>query len=1131
MLSDWLDSNNIPYDFVGGNIFCVPGMGNFLFVEEKENFFDERLKIQLSPEEASISGVDYYCFKFGEWYYYSPDTIVKDLTPLKYIGSHDPDFSKVFLGVHGGYELLNGSRSYSDWIRKAKMLGYSTLGIVEKNTLSGILKFQIECNKNGIKPIIGEQVCVMDGDDILQFKIYARDFDGWKNLLRINREINVINNGFVDKKIFLEDLKGLYVVVDTKYTPYDKVLPYSINVPDMFYQVDSVVFDNMGTDKSYLLNLKKYYSHGGMRPVMISDAYYLDKDDGRVKSILNMIGSTRDLLSSCQYFKSNMEEVSVFSGFFDDMDDFLGFITKSIKNREDIGNGCVFELSTDLKYLPQYKMTGDEVTEHGDKMALFWSIVNKGLADIPNDKDYGKYKDRVREEFETISLVDSGYGNGIDYFLISWDIVRFCHENGILVGVGRGSSAGSLIAYLMGITKIDPFEYNLLFSRFLNKGRVEKGSLPDFDIDFQAEKRGDVKKYIEDKYGVDHVCSVGTYTTLQLRAALKDISRQRGLDFSYVNSISAILEGCSKWWDIFEIASSNKKLKKFVYDNPSIVQDIHLVLGQPKSRSIHACAMIITPEGMPVHECFPVRSEFHNGEEMVVTEWEGGELEKAGFLKMDILGIKQLDKYRFIIDLIKEQTGDVVDIYNIPLDTSGVYELFKEGNNGDVFHFGSHGLTGYCKDLKPNNIHELIAGISLYRPGAMDVNAHNEYVLRKSGERGVKFHWGTENVLKDTYGLIVYQEQVMGIVSELAEFTIIESDDIRRGLGKKIKEEVEVYKDRFMSVVIRKGCPKEEAEEIWHELEVHSGYSFNKSHAASYAITGYMGQWLKYNYPLQYWTAAFQYDDPDVKKSNINRYMSEIRCTDSFIKIVPPDINESGWTFTSNNDKMELYWSIDRIAQIGNVTLNSIMDVRNEGGKFFSLEDFLHRVPKKSVNKSAVINLILSGAFDDIEGIRFENDRSRLIKKYYEFSGHKANAMNDPYLINTGIPYWWQLSQKIVSGFGNVDFRSMVDKMAINGKYCSGAQLMDKDPNKEVVVAGLIKSLDIKRTKGGLDFCKLVIDNNSEDISIVLWNDLYVNIDKSLLLTGKVIAFHGRVVEYNGFRSVHSMDNGGIYFL
>lgn len=1135
---DWLNNNLIKHSVVNENLVEISGMGSFLLISEKERILDDEMNLILSKEEEGCD-VDFYAFKWGENYYYSESKKIKQFTPLKYIGKFDDKLqlgSYPFLGIHGGYDILNGSKSYDLWVKKAKWMGVSTLGICEKNTLGGVLKFQLACEKGEINFVIGEEVTVKNKDKLHAVKLFVKDRGvGWKNLLLINKEINVTNLGKLIELSKLMDLtEGLVLVFDPKSIDFEYIFLYDLHLKKevtCFYQLDTVVYDNQKRDKAYLDNLKKFIE-SDLKPVLINDAYYLDEAEYPTKQLLNSISGHHEPKSKNQYFKTLYENFKILSTLFKEEDiRLLNIFEKSLENLRIIESECSkFSIQTKVWHLPEYIQTEEEQVKYFDNNEhLFLDLIEVGLKERTPEGEVEPYMKRVEEEYPIIA--DNGF---IDYFLILWDIIKWAKSQGILTGIARGSAGGSLIAYLLHITEIDPIEYGLLFSRFLNEGRA-KNSIPDIDTDFQGSRREEVKKYMEQRYGAEQVCSVGTYTNLKLKAALKDISKLNNIPFGVVNHISQILDiENGAWSDIFRTANHKQQVKNFVYEYPGVIEDMKLILNQPKSRSIHACATIILPNTKSVFEWIPVRLDNKNGEGILVSEWEGGELESAGFLKEDILGILQLDKYAFILNLIKEQLNEDVDIYSLPLEVKGVYDLFSKGHNNDVFHFGAKGLMSYCKELKPQNMEDLIAGISLYRPGTIENNFHNEYILRKEGRSDIHYFKGGKEILETTYGVFVYQEQIMKLCQVLGGFSLVEADDVRRAMGKKKFEILHQYEGRFIQNYVKSfEVTKEYAENVWKSIEQASSYLFNRSHAAAYAIMAYISQWLKYNYPLQYWTSAFQFDNPDPKKSKIKQYISEIKHTDNFIKIMPPDINESGGTFLSNPDEMELYWSIDKVKQLGEKALEAIISEREKNGEFFSLEEFLGRVEKRVVNKAVVINLILSGSFDKIEKVTHAADRKRLINKYYEFMGTKR-AKDDVYL-KTQEDYWWQIKQKELSGFGDIDYPTIIKsntKLKFV-KYVSAIDLEDKQERTEAVVAGMISKVDVRTTKNGDDFCRLTVDSNNEELEIVIWSDIFTNIDRSELETGKIVALNGSVIQdnYKHKKVIHSNDKTKIYII
>ena len=392
-------------------------------------------------------------------------------------------------------------------------------------------------------------------------------------------------------------------------------------------------------------------------------------------------------------------------------------------------------------------------------------------------------------------------------------------------------------------------------------------------------RRPEVKRYMEERYGADQVCSVGTYTTLQVKAAVKDLCRLKGVPVAEVNSFTSKIDGVKDFDDLFRIACQKKDVANFINRNPEIIEMVGLIQGQPKAKSIHACAMMIYPDEKDMYHWNPIRRQG----DMLISEWEGGELDTAGFLKEDILGILQLSKFGDILKLIKDDTGEEINLYELPLDDPKVYSYFQRGWNGDVFHFGAKGLTGYCKMLKPDNITELVNCIGLYRPGVMEGNFHNEYILRKKGEREVSFRKGAGEILQSSRYIMIWQEQTMKMFQVLGGFNLVDADGARRAIGKKNVEKLQPFRERFLKNYIENfGVDQKYAEETWKEIENMADYQFNKSHAVAYANTGYACQWLKVNYPLAFWSVAFSYADDD----DFPVYLHEINEIGN-IKVIP----------------------------------------------------------------------------------------------------------------------------------------------------------------------------------------------------------------------------------------------------
>lgn len=818
------------------------------------------------------------------------------------------------------------------------------------------------------------------------------------------------------------------------------------------------------------------------------------------------------------------------------------------------------------------------------------------------------------------------------------------------------------------------------------------GSLPDLDTDFEMGRRGEVKEYMERRYGKDQVCSVGTYTTLQVKAAIKDLCRLEGIPVSEVNMFTARIDGVKDFDDLFRMACQKKDVAYFINKYPGIIQAVGLIQGQPKAKSIHACAMMVYPDDHDMFHWNPVRRQG----DMMVSEWEGGELDGAGFLKEDILGILQLSKFGDILKLVKEHTGKDVDIYTLPLDDKKVYSYFQKGWTGDVFHFGAKGLTGYCRMMKPDNITELVNCIGLYRPGVMEGNFHNEYILRKNGEREVSFRKGSDEILQDTRYIMIWQEQTMKMFQKLGGFNLVEADDGRRALTKKRVEKLLPFKERFLKHYVSNfGVDQKYAEDTWKEIENMAAYQFNhcisgreriakktrnrklfnptieemynimndrsyaikhghlclhdwyvkngygkswslnendevilnnivdirwegfrktykietesgltvsvtdnhkiptkrgefqlkdivvgdeifirdeksirndekypvrseritnirfdreenvydiemadpyhtvminngivvcNSHAVAYANTGYACEWLKVNYPLEYWSVAFSYADDD----DYPVYLHEINEIGN-IKVLPPDINESTDKIKTDFEDNSLVWSISSVKQVGEKAQVEIMEERSKNGPYFSFEEFLDRHSQKgsAVNKSVIENLVSCGAFDKLESISIPVDRLRLIDRYRELNKVKIDKEKDPFESNPDkrkYAWWYGLRQKRLCGLAFFDypklymdyFKEMLDRPDYPFKDFS--EIVD-DPvdnrSLNLTVGGYVYDIEVKSGKKG-EYAIITLEQNYEFRTVVFWANEYAAFENILKTCKNSILFMNGRTNWDG---------------
>lgn len=616
---------------------------------------------------------------------------------------------------------------------------------------------------------------------------------------------------------------------------------------------------------------------------------------------------------------------------------------------------------------------------------------------------------------------------------------------------------------------------------------------------------------MEDRFGKAQVCSVGTYTTMKPKGLIKDLARIMSIDYAEANLITSIIDEKSKTMlDVMKTASKEPKLKAFIKRNSDIFYMMPSLLLQPKTKSIHACAMIVFPNVMTATEWAPMRVQ--NG--LIVSEWGGEEMDDAGFLKDDILGIKQLDKFTDILNLIEKNGKEVPDIYNLPHDNE-VFRYFGNGWNGDVFQMGSTGLTEFTKVLRPRTIDDLIATNALYRPGPMENGYHSVYAKCKNEGRSPDYLWNTEDITADTYGLLIYQEQIMRVFQDLGGLSMKEADDVRRAMGKKKMSVLLPWKERVKKGFIEQGCKDADFEHIWNVMLEFSKYSFNKSHSAAYALTGYICQWLKVHYPIEYWTVALDYSNEDKALT----FLSEIMQAGK-IKIKAPDINESKIHMASNQQSSTIFWGLGSIKGIGEDTAEQIIKERNENGEYKSFADFFsrHNFKGSRVKKQTYEALIACGAFDQLYGLEGEEQRRHfLIKRYRKVKKVRvANPSRDPYTIGElDKKWWWKKQQKALTGIVFVDYKEIADNFDIEPQFCTPSEF-SRPQEREIfrTFGGYVIECKVGRSKNG-KYARLTIEHNYKLFKLLIWSDEYSEHEEKLKQCEKSFIIFNGALKYD----------------
>ena len=697
---------------------------------------------------------------------------------------------------------------------------------------------------------------------------------------------------------------------------------------------------------------------------------------------------------------------------------------------------------------------------------------------------------------------------------------------------------------------------------FVGKGLVEGGhaSLPDIDVDYASDRRQEIKEYLEQRYntgGRRRVFSAGTFTTMQLKAALKDVARVHRVPHGTVNYITAMLDDGTDWTGLFRQAAGNRKLKDFIRTYPEVVEEVRRLLGQPRAASVHASAIIVTPETRDgrTAECFdflPVRKT----DGMLVSEFDGYSVDEIGLLKEDVLATKELAKLSSVIALVNGHFGQELSIERITqemLEDGKTYRLLSEGNTQNVFQFSSPGITRFIQDVQPDCIEDLIAINALYRPATLDIGATEDYIRYRRGEVAPVYDYGCYEATKNTFGIMVYQEQFMSVAHTLGGFDLGKTDLLRKAIGKKKADLMATLKADFIAGAIRNGCPDYEAETIWHKIEVAGRYSFNRSHAAAYALTAYCGAWLKANFPSAFYTVALQWADD----REIPALISEMdRCSPA--KIVPPDINRSGVEFFTDYTTDEIFWSLSRIKQVGMKTVEYIVSERARG-PFGSVENFIHRIfryklkkykywddpdnpneaVKVPVNARHVKNMILAGCFDRVEKVRAVTERHAVLERAARELGFALPEKDFP-AETRDRHYFWSQQQIAVSGIGSIDYRRIFDnseaRTAVKGKasYLSLEEVAhDENDGRRAAVCATVAEVTEhvykdRETGGSKRFAKLTLSQNNRLAECVVWNDYYAAHraeiqslkDKVVILTAMV-----RYSDYSGCNTLQTTKN------
>ena len=1047
------------------------------------------------------------------------------------------------LHVHTEYSLLDGSNKIKEYVARVKELGMNSAAITDHGVMFGVIDFYRAAKEAGIKPILGCEVYVAPGsrfdkeagtneDRYYHLVLLAENNTGYANLVKI------VSKGFVEgyyykPRVDLELLeeyhegiialsaclagevqrnlaRSMYEEAKRAAERYEKIFG-----KDHFYlELQDHGIPEQGMVNQQLLRLSQ---DTGIELVVTNDVHYTFAEDEKPHDILLCIQTGKKLddenrmrYEGGQYYVKSPEEMAA----------LFPYALQALENTQKIADRCEVEIEFGVTKLPRYDVPEGYTS---------WEYLNK-LCFEGLERRYAPVTEELKKrlDYELGVIQKMGY---VDYFLIVWDFIKYARDHEIMVGPGRGSAAGSIVSYTLGITDIDPIKYQLLFERFLNPERV---SMPDIDIDFCFERRQEVIDYVVRKYGADRVVQIVTFGTMAARGVIRDVGRVMDLPYAFVDSIAKMIP--TEPNITLTKALNNPELKKVYENDPQVKELIDMSLrleGLPRHTSMHAAGVVISQKS--VDEYVPLSL---GADGAVTTQFTMTTLEELGLLKMDFLGLRTLTVIQNAVKLAEKSTGKTIDMHTIDYNDKSVLDSIGTGRTDGVFQLESSGMKSFMKELKPQNLEDIIAGISLYRPGPMDFIP--QYIKGKNNTGAITYDCPQlEPILKPTYGCIVYQEQVMQIVRDLAGYTLGRSDLVRRAMSKKKGDVMQRERQNFVYGNEEEGVPgciangisERVANKIYDEMIDFAKYAFNKSHAAAYAVVAYQTAYLKYYYPVEFMAALMTsvIDNP----GKVSEYIYS--CRQMGIEILPPDINKGEGNFSVDGGKIR--YGLAAIKSIGRPVIEAIIRERTLGGPFTTLKNFIERLSSKEVNKRTIENFIKSGALDSLAGTRKQKmmiyiqilEQVNQEKKYsmsgqmtlFDLVGEEEKQEFDIPLPNVGeyeksnlFAFEKEVLGVYVSGHPLEEYEQ-------RWRRSISATTLDFQPDEETghskvrdgsreVVGGLIAAKTIKHTKTNKVMAFLTLEDLLGTVEVVVFpkdyekNKQYLEDDSKIFVRGRV---------------------------
>ena len=1054
----------------------------------------------------------------------------------------------VHLHLHTEYSLLDGACRIDELIGQAERLAMPALAVTEHGNMFSSVIFHDQARKHGINPILGCEVYVAPGSRLTKsgtpgetanhLVLLAETPEGYGNLIKLVSA--GYTDGFyykprIDKDLLGAHAKGLIglssclkgeVATGLRTNQHERARAAAATFRDLLGPGNFFLeMQYQGIDEQRTVNqgLQPIARDLGLPLVCTNDVHYLQQADHRPHDVLLCIGTGKSVQDT-ERLKYHGDQFYLKTP--DEMALVFGEIPESLANTVRIAERCQVDLGKTQNHLPNFDVPAPYTLE-----AYFEHVVREGFAERLSRlraladagtlrRPLADYDARLSYEIDTIkSMKYPGY------FLIVWDFIRYARERGIPVGPGRGSAAGSLVAYCLRITDVDPLEFDLIFERFLNPERV---SLPDIDIDFCERRRGEVIEYVTRKYGRENVAQIITFGTMKARAAVRDVGRV--LDLSYAD-VDRVAKQIPATLDITidKALEETASLRDLEASDPRVHELLAVARrleGMTRHASVHAAGVVIAPR--PLTEFVPL---YKGQRDEITTQWAMKEIERIGLLKMDFLGLSTLTLLADAVEQIQATTGVTIDLEQLPLDDAKTYQLFSDGRTLGVFQFESSGMRDVLRKAKPQQFAELIALNALYRPGPLRGGVIDDFIARKHGKVEIKYELpALEPVLRETYGVIAYQEQVMRIASDLAGFTMGQADVLRKAMGKKDAAVMEAQRERFVTGAVSRGTPKQKATRIFDLIEYFAGYGFNKSHSTAYALLAYQTAFLKANYPWHFMAALLSIEAQNTDK--LAAYLGE--CRDLGVPVLPPDINASGLRFTVVAEGVR--FGLSAVKNVGEGAILSILAVRDTHGRIDSLERLCEHLDLRLSNKRVLESLVKAGAFDravdglspDARGIT----RARLFAALDRAIDHGNRTQRDR---ERGQPHLFEGDAGGSTNgetFGLPDVAAWSDAQCLSfekeslGLYLTGHPVADYDEDlraigalglgdlsesmADVSVGGVVEGTRLLRTRRGDSMATFTLSDAHGSLEVVVFPETFAKCAK-LIANDTMVLTRGKL--------------------